>query len=169
MFDSPFDLIIDKELINPYDVYKTVIETWIDGLCNEDVMIGNRILIICDDKDRMFNFLTCLGTAISYDLDIGFKINRRYNGSCETSIEFAYDSDELDRIRFLDIKICPLKVLNNDFLRGHRVNSIIIDINEPRSNNNILNYEILNNVFLPLMTVPYETSINKFILMYKGK
>ncbi|MGL4453949.1 MAG: hypothetical protein ACRCTZ_22585 [Sarcina sp.] len=168
MFNSPFDLIIDKELINPYDIYKTVIETWIDGLCDEDVVRGNRILIICEDKHKTLDFLTCLGTIISCDVDRGFKINRRYEGSCETSIEFTYDSDELDRTRFLKILISPLSVLTNEYLRGYRFNSIIIDLNETRSNNNILNYEILYNVFLPLMTVPDEKSINKFILMYRG-
>ena len=169
MLNSPFDLIIDKELINTYDVYKTVIETWIDGLCNEDMLRGHKILIICKDKNKMLDFLTCLGTVISYDVDRGFKINRRYNGSCETSIEFTYDSDELDRTRFLKIIISPLSVLTNEYLRGYRFNSIIIDLNETISNANILNYEILYNVFMPLMTVPDEKSFNRFILMYRGR
>lgn len=48
MFRNPFDLIIDKELINPYDVYKALIETWKDNLSNEDRINGVKMLIICE-------------------------------------------------------------------------------------------------------------------------
>ena len=165
MFRNPFDLIIDKELINPYDVYKPLIETWKDNLSNEDRINGVKMLIICEDVKSMFYYIRSLSLAMLHESEYTLRINKEILNNNQSNIELIYKNENLKHEKFLDINIVSENTINNYNMRGHRYSSIIIDINECE----ILDYKQIHDVFLPLIIPTENKPFKKFILMYRSE
>lgn len=165
MFRNPFDLIIDKELINPYDVYKALIETWKDNLSNEDRINGVKMLIICEDVKSMFYYIRSLSLMMLHESEYTLRINKEILNINHSNIELTYKDEDLKCEKFLDVNIMPKNAINNYNMRGHRYSSIIIDINECE----ILDYKQIHDVFLPLIIPTENKPFKKFILMYRSK
>lgn len=165
MFRNPFDLIIDRGLINPYYVYKSIIESWKDNLSNEDRINGTRILILCDDVKSMFHYIGSLCLIISHESEYKLKINKETLNINHCNIELTYSDEDLKYTKCLDINIKPVDVVNSYNMRGYRFSSIIIDTNEHET----FDYEKICNTFLPLIAPTENKPFKKLILMYRSE
>lgn len=165
MFRNPFDLIIDKTLINPYDVYKSLIETWKNSLSNEDRINGTKMLIVCEDVKLMFYRMRYLSFLLLHESEYALRINKEILNNNQSNIELIYKNENLKHEKFLDINIISKNTINNYNMRGHRYSSIIIDINDCKT----LDYKQIHDVLLQLIIPTENKPFKKFILMYKNE
>lgn len=165
MFRNPFDLIIDKTLINPYDVYKSLIETWKNSLSNEDRINGTKMLIVCEDVKLMFYRMRYLSFLLLHESEYALRINKEILNNNQSNIELIYKNENLKHEKFLDINIVSKNTINNYNMRGCRCSSIIIDINDCKT----LDYKQIHDVLLQLIIPTENKPFKKFILMYENE